>query len=196
MKKKIQVITLLLGVLFLLILHIDKAHFYRQFQISLMKQSFIENSKVICYEPENWEKFSKKTNCFTYALNMKNRFDSKVVGTMGNFKDIFLSSSLSLSEAITLEKEKLDVLNIEYRSSYFEEEVPDGYYKVIFFITTKDFHWVRQDEDGTWSHKLGWYLSPTNLDMDGNIILNPETANLGITGDILYAEYLLIKKVP
>ena len=41
-----------------------------------------------------------------------------------------------------------------------------------------DFHWLRQDMNGTWSHKPGG-TPATNLDNAGAIITDPETANLG-----------------
>lgn len=41
-----------------------------------------------------------------------------------------------------------------------------------------DFHWYRQDDDGTWSHKPGRTPS-RRTDESGNIIIDPRTANRG-----------------
>lgn len=39
----------------------------------------------------------------------------------------------------------------------------------------RDYHWYRQNTDGTWSHKSG--MSPVkNLDSDNRIIYDPQTA--------------------
>ncbi len=40
-----------------------------------------------------------------------------------------------------------------------------------------DFHWLRQDTDGNWSHKCGG-TKATNLDNDGAVITDPRTANI------------------
>jgi hypothetical protein len=54
---------------------------------------------------------------------------------------------------------------------------PDGFYKVALFIDPgKDYHWYRQDDDGSWSHKLG--DGPVlNVDGDGRPITDPRTAS-------------------
>jgi hypothetical protein len=55
-----------------------------------------------------------------------------------------------------------------------------GQHKVFLALDTRpgheDFHWFRQDRDGTFSHKPG-NKPASNLDADGNRILNPLTAN-------------------
>lgn len=54
---------------------------------------------------------------------------------------------------------------------------PTGTYKValVYNPNTLDYHWYRQDSDGTWSHKPG--KSPvTKLDDAGNPIIDPQYA--------------------
>jgi len=56
------------------------------------------------------------------------------------------------------------------------DEVDKTYsYRVALFrdIQTDAMHWTRQNADGTWSHKLGYLNSITNLDATGNIIYSP-----------------------
>ncbi len=54
-----------------------------------------------------------------------------------------------------------------------------GYYLVaMFFIPRDDFHFLRQDRDGNWSHKPG-DEEVTNLDFDGKPITDPKQAALG-----------------
>ena len=54
---------------------------------------------------------------------------------------------------------------------------PDGFYKVALFVDPgRDYHWYRQDDNGTWSHKLG--DGPVmNVDGAGNTITDPRTAS-------------------
>lgn len=41
-----------------------------------------------------------------------------------------------------------------------------------------DFHWYRQDDDGTWSHKPG-RTEATNRDNAGRVIHDPRRADRG-----------------
>lgn len=60
------------------------------------------------------------------------------------------------------------------------ESVNDDEYVVALVVDDKgdarDYHWYRQNPDGTWSHKPGWGLV-TNKDAGGNVITDPQNAN-------------------
>ena len=47
-------------------------------------------------------------------------------------------------------------------------------YRIAFAVTEEfdDFHFYRQNKDGTWSHKIG-ARAVTNRDSNGNIIYKP-----------------------
>lgn len=75
--------------------------------------------------------------------------------------------------------------------------------RIVLFRSTSSFraqHWMRQNSDGTWSHKLGTSQCISNVDASGNIILDPLTCNMHYTevGDIFDYEYVacfLVKTV-
>ena len=52
---------------------------------------------------------------------------------------------------------------------------PDGYDSVDGVVYSNDYHWYRQDDDGTWSHKPGHDVV-RNVDAAKLPITNPETA--------------------
>ena len=60
---------------------------------------------------------------------------------------------------------------------------PIGTYKVALVVGTSpagtlDYHWYRQNSDGTWSHKQS--LQPiSNLDESDQLIYDPQTADRG-----------------
>lgn len=77
-----------------------------------------------------------------------------------------------------------------------------NYYRIVLFRSTNGFsqHWMRQNADGTWSHKLGYEQSISNCDASGKIILDPLTCNMRYTevGDEYDYEYVacfLVKTV-
>ena len=56
-------------------------------------------------------------------------------------------------------------------------ECPNDTYKVALVIDyLNDYHWYRQNPDGTWSHKRGT-TDVTNVDASGDLILDPQTAD-------------------
>jgi hypothetical protein len=71
-----------------------------------------------------------------------------------------------------------------------KDAVCDNGYKVALVVgfvqqgddVVQDYHWYRQDADGSWSHKPGGQPA-TNKDSGGNGINNPETADKGKTKD-------------
>ena len=48
----------------------------------------------------------------------------------------------------------------------------------LVIMENLDFHFLRQDSSGLWSHKIGTN-EPTNVDNSGNSITDPRTADLG-----------------
>jgi hypothetical protein len=55
-----------------------------------------------------------------------------------------------------------------------------GQTKLALFIKPApdpDFHWLRKDADGTWSHKQG-STNARNTDDSSAVITNPATANI------------------
>jgi hypothetical protein len=46
-----------------------------------------------------------------------------------------------------------------------KDEVPeDGFHLVCLMLSAYDYHFFRQDSDGTWSHKPGWDLVRGGID--------------------------------
>ena len=60
-----------------------------------------------------------------------------------------------------------------------------GSYKVALVLDLSvpnlDYHWYRQNPDGTWSHKRG-STEVINYDASNNIIVDPEIADRNYTG--------------
>jgi len=105
-------------------------------------------------------------NCFGYALNVNQYLD--LINQNGI--DVFPNSSLNITEEdveviyvpvvmyVTQSLGKSIRLIDDYNSPIFEDE-----YRIAFRvgnlynvdISTSDFHFLRQNNNGTWSHKVG-----------------------------------------
>ena len=150
------------------------------------------------FQPMLWERLNLTRNCFTYALNIR---DGKIERSLlSNYGKIVNKPSqiknITIDEAYDITIKTLKVLYLDFKECEFETEVPDGYFKVAWYLSHRDLHWLRRDNNGTWSHKQGWYFSPTNIDSDGNPILNPATAKIELVpGDkFVQIRYFLISK--
>ena len=86
--------------------------------------------------------------------------------------------------------------DVEYYGFYFENcnsiiNPPEGAYRVALFIYPGyDFHWYRQNSDGTWSHKVGG-MEVTNLDFSGEVIYDPlESDRNNIAATVNYSQLI------
>lgn len=123
------------------------------------------------YEPKEWNT-CLDAGCYPYALNIKvNKFF--VVGDLigkhcnGSVSDEYLIAVLKEEVEFILDCELTEVetntfLNEGERLIYIQREDHTGYY-----------HFLRKDDNGTWSHKYPNEL-PTNRDSIGEIIEDPD----------------------
>jgi hypothetical protein len=148
------------------------------------------------YEPRKWNDggtIQKITNCYAYALNLQhNPITGRAFpmhgqdgfalqpGDLANVSaDPFL---LTMNGAYVI---GLATMDAKANSGTFEnsgknDQVAKGNWKVALVLAPgRDYHWYRQNDDGTWSHKRE--EDPvTNRDNSGQIITDPERANRGI----------------
>jgi len=74
------------------------------------------------------------------------------------------------------------VLGYTFQKVNQYDVLPSGSYKVALVFSNDDYHWYRQNPDGTWSHKPG-ITQVTNLDASGNLIYNPKMADRDYSND-------------
>jgi len=138
------------------------------------------------YQPQEWnlpDDLRKSHNCFTYAFNVwdeKKREDCKngdcsfhQPGYAAGYGS-FPSKKFKTCVDMVL---RLKGDNKNFIKTTFLEKAPKGYSKIAIVVDPNaDFHFIRQDSNGYWSHKPG-QTNVTNLDSDGRLIFNPELAN-------------------
>ncbi len=158
-----------------------------------------KNTDRPAYKPADWNDggaVQDSTNCYAYAM------DSRLGHAPGNKPQPGEKSSVSFSDPVdcasvsnaVVQDGKPDDIVQAPRCPYNQQEKqppPDkpGYYLVALVTTSKptgydakdgvfyvnDYHWYRQDDDGSWSHKPGHDVV-RNVDAAGKAIPNPEAA--------------------
>jgi hypothetical protein len=131
------------------------------------------------YDPEKWNNnyFDRLNhNCYAYVLDdyQENRSKRPQPGHRDR-------------EINTFRKQDYTREEISRRAIYDNPSIyctdpkgvcKKGYYKGVLVIDRyNNYHWLRQDSNGYWSHKPG-QLEVTNIDADGKLIKDPSKANL------------------
>lgn len=159
---------------------------------------------------DRWENRYQNFNCYNYALNTmycwtlqpgwiaelcgcNNNMSSTWaldeyyrVATLTTFfiQDIQYASDLNLTDNI--DYDNLCEMQVDKFGACEE-----GFYKIFLALDTfgsqKDYHWYRQNSDGTWSHKPA-SAAIRNYDYDGNPIADPEYCNKKVCLDSYYEE--------
>lgn len=119
------------------------------------------------------------TNCYAYILNRWFGFPLFHKLQPGELSGNPLSSASDIDVTRIIELTRQDA---QFEGFFFEDVLPDepcvaGSYKVALVVDPGvDYHWYRQNPDGTWSGKSG-HTETTDLDASGNVIYDPRTAD-------------------
>jgi hypothetical protein len=120
-------------------------------------------------------------NCYDYANNQLT--DSYSQPGLGGGQEFTSYAAGNLTAAATLDGlEKRPNCTVPLGQGF-------GWYVALFTGKVgdeSDFHWLKQDRSGCWSHKLGTG-PPIKIDGDGKAIKSPENAVLSFGGG--YAVY-------
>lgn len=145
-------------------------------KIKLIKKSIRRNR----YPIEDWRcSYYTNNNCYGYGLGAEyNENNYKIFPENEDEEYIYNLGCISGSKPARNIKEAernfmadMKVLDILVRKSYLEERIQNGEWKVVLFYDQEDpdsynFHFARQDVDGTWSHKE--YCNGPVKRFDGN----------------------------
>ena len=170
----------------------------------------------IAYNPNLWNGsiIQYYTNCYSYALNNQLLPDgSGYIGFLqpgmssyGEVKDGELIQPLSDPDFTADAKKILRYIGYDSEEWEFEfkevsrtEMCNKDSYKVALVVSPYlndgvhgcDYHWYRQNPDGTWSHKPG-NTPVTNLDYAETLIYDPNTANRVTTSQGLIYDYCYV----
>ena len=152
------------------------------------------------YEPSYFNSISYMKNCYCYAFNITS---SSGPVSPGNSWGLGKDNTYEYFSKFTLQwMTKLDAIKYGF---YFEpigkfEKCAEGHYKVALVANqTKeevdgqlvykegyaDYHWYRQNPDGSWSHKPGRCLV-RSVDYNCNLIMDPENCVRKSREDVNY----------
>ena len=122
------------------------------------------------FNPIEWET-RMEANCYTYALNLEENEGFMI----GDFIGKRVTSKDSIGLQIQVLQEEIEALGFYILKCDVEDFVDEDSFKIYIEWNEKNqYHFLRQDIDGIWSHKAGGFL-PTRFDKKGFLIMNPET---------------------
>lgn len=136
------------------------------------------------FQPSRWNdngRAQKNNNCYAYATR---NFNQNRSHRMGVGEEIGLGKITGEDYTCPKFEENLYKENPGLLKSDEDSDCPCNTYKIALFMDdnpdSKDFHFYRQDEDMSWSHKIGG-LPATQLDASNNEIYHPRSADRNYT---------------
>jgi hypothetical protein len=146
--------------------------------------------------------YIRSINCYAYAMGMPfNPFTGKKWGggifqspgmQPGMFSDGDKGQYFNGEEVARLVSRDAAALGLTFKEMDDpNKSIPQGTWKIAIAwdVEHQDFHFYRQNEDGTWSHKLPGE-KVKNTDANGKLIYNPEIANRGNYGKFIGFYYV------
>lgn len=150
-------------------------------ELDLLKvyREFLRDYIRLCKENPSFESDSKwklytEGNCYCYALMLPTpkvfvrAYYSKSKHEFPH--DVGFLSGKEHSDDIDIcydnLRSDLDFLGVDYYETNNDAYNSHGGYKISFLKSIDDFHFLRQNIDGTWSHKRGYnsYIERTSFD--------------------------------
>lgn len=128
---------------------------------------------------EDKEKY-KNCNCYGYALGVgapdmfAKTFEYKEIDDFCQnigFMTDEVHYSNDLNDNLYWLQKDLEVLGIDSYESTMLGDIHHGGYKILFFKSPHDFHFVRQNIDGSFSHKLGFSSRIERVEMPQERVL-------------------------
>lgn len=147
--------------------------------------------------------YQNDNNCYTFAINQPlnpytkepySSYEHCQPGRLGGKRKDNIQDYTRKNFHLLIDLAIKDLRDIGYEmvKSTYEEYVEDeDCWKIAFTYGDVDYHWYRQNIDGTWSHKKG-QQSICDNDKDNKIIYDPRECNRD-EYDVFYGFYLIRK---
>ena len=128
------------------------------------------------------KQFIEANNCYAYAANQFRFWRPHKAQPGENRQKVHNSPKYIPLKCDEITNAVLrDAGNGAYKCNDPNKACGKGLTKIMMVISpepgSQDFHFYRQDRDGTWSHKQGWGYGPTKLDASGKVIVDPRYCN-------------------
>jgi hypothetical protein len=126
------------------------------------------------YNPDLFEDNRQTHNCYDYAINNTRKQDEKTHPghtKLGNDLDgSDVHSCAQMETRLGLDHPELEKID-------YHLECPKGKYKIGMMVDpNEDYHFIRQDKNGNWSHKPGSSVV-RNTDFSNKLMTDPTKAD-------------------
>jgi len=128
------------------------------------------------FEPERWNDgatVQECNNCYNYACNIQTNTYAQPGYASGNQASQMICQEVT-DGAVSDGLKPINNLDEQCELCGHKVALAVG----ILYDIYPDYHWYRQDKDGTWSHKPGEGTA-RNTDNSEDFITDPETADRG-----------------
>lgn len=132
---------------------------YHDQKVKAIKEGLRRNKYPPVFNPEKWKR--DNANCYAYALNIDVYDRKREVWLPGCIADEWFDGQYWTKEQLIENlKKDLDFLEISYREDSGKLQKGEWriavYWLPSFCNCPSEFHFVRQDSNGSWSEKPSW----------------------------------------
>ena len=121
------------------------------------------------FNPEEWADYNG-ANCYPYALGLK----TDEAFLIGDFIGKRMTHINSLTDVLYILHLELEALGFQVIECCTKDIVPEGSFKIYLERNELgEYHFLREDEDGFWSHKAA-DSPPNRRDTAGYLIRDPD----------------------
>lgn len=152
----------------------------------LLKQMMRGRKNLPKYEEYSDSNIIANTNCYAYAFDVQilednHAFFGFLGWTIGKYEQV-------PNKQVSTERLMVDIARMGFKAEETKDAgIPEKGFKIaFFFLNDGDFHFMRLDEDGTWSEKNGYGGEIRKVvDEQGNPML-PEDISYGYDEFVAY----------
>ena len=146
----------------------EEGNEYKGSDIYRLYRDYLKLSMKLSFNNPSFEMDKSKYpygNCYSYALGLRcpkifaRMFDEKCI-IFFPYNVGLMQTSFTSHDKCELDLESdLDSLGIKHFDVDYDEPCEHGGYKISLYESDDDFHFIRENSDGSWSHKLGFSAS-------------------------------------
>ena len=130
--------------------------------VELLKR-ILKSKKYPPYSPylaDGLEEVAGKYNCYAHIWGLDKgeieQFPENEVFDIPGFSGLEFEFPSSEEDLVQKVFQDMDLLDVDIRISTVDEPLQADEWKIAIYYSDHDYHFMRQDRDGTWSHKVGY----------------------------------------
>lgn len=135
----------------------------RKIEDVVLLKRMLKSKRFPPYSPrfaDGLEEVAGQYNCYAHIWGLDRdeieQFPENEVFDIPGFSGLEFEFPVNEEDLVQKVFQDMDLLDVDIRISSVDEPLKADEWKIAIYYSDHDFHFMRQDSDGTWSHKVGY----------------------------------------